>query len=256
MSVSWLICMPTVPKRHELMMRQLARLLPQLEPYRGAVQVLGWRNEGTPALGQIRDEMLGCAEAVYGLKADYVSFVDDDDLVSEDFVSSVMTALNAPLALGEAPVDHVGFQVEYWRDGEFRYLCDHSLRHKRWQWNLRGRDRSTVKLLRDFTHLDPIRTLIAVKGSFANLTPNHQHAPDYRGGEDKAWVEQVRPCLSLAAGATEAYISRPLYRYLWTPAESAWLTRDAARCMGATGTHDHAPLPEHPYLTWHPESVR
>ena len=248
MSVSWLICMPTVPKRHELMMRQLARLLPQLEPYRGAVEVLGWRNEGHPPLGQIRDEMLGCAEAVYGLKADYVSFVDDDDLVAEDFVSSVMTALeNAP--------DHVGFQVEYWRDGEFRYLCDHSLRHKRWQWNLRGRERSTVKLLRDFTHLDPIRTSIAVRGSFF-ATQASVGMGDYRGGEDKAWVEQVRPSLSLAAGATEMYIGRPLYRYLWTPAESAWLTRDAARCMGATGTHDHAPLPEHPYLTWHPESVR
>ena len=237
MSASWLICMPTVPKRHELMMRQLALLLPQLEPYCGAVQVLGWRNEGYPPLGQIRDEMLKAASDPLSC-FDYVSFVDDDDLVAEDFVSSVMTAL-------KSGPDHVGFQVEYWLRGSYRYLCDHSLRHRKWQWNLRGPDRQRVKLLRDFTHLDPIRTSIAVKASFAGRGSGQ--------GEDRTWVEGLRPRLSLAAGSTEAYIDRPLYRYLWTPEESAWVSRSAARC--AAGVHVHEPLPEHPYLTWHPESI-
>lgn len=229
--------MPTVPKRHPLMMRQLAALLPQLERYRGQVCVFGWRNEGYPRLADMRDAMLQHAEMV---GARYVSFVDDDDLVADDFVASIMGAL-------DSGPDHVGFQVEYWQDGRFKYLCDHSLRHRRWiVASQRPELRAGIKVLRDFTHLDPIRTSIAVKGSFGSAFE--------REAEDRAWVEQVRPYLSLAGGATEAYIAKPLYRYLWAPAESAWLSRAAARCTG--GVHVHEPLPEHPYLTWHPESVK
>lgn len=222
-SPTWTILIPTISERTHLLDRLLDRLLPQLNAYAGAVRVLAWHNNGSPELGTIRDRLIADAGS------EYVSFVDDDDLVSEDYVGTIMGAL------AENP-DHVGFKLEFTAAAHGggvagREIVEHSLVHGRWARNREG------VLVRDFTHVDPIRRTIAMNGSFVVRRPGR--------AEDRHWVKQVRPWLT---GGREVYVDRVLYHYLYDAAVSAWqrpgeLTPVRSRL--AVG---------HPYFSWHPES--
>ena len=222
----WTILVPTIPEREQWFRRLLGVLLPQVEAYGGGVQVLAWRNAGERSLGEIRDGLMARAEG-----STYISFVDDDDLVSEFYVSEIMRAIIEHLGRTGLYPDHVGFQLEYWANGELGEICDHSLRHGRWHRN------SEMKLVRDFTHLDPILRDKALRGRFAQAKR--------RRAEDRVWCKQVRPFLH-----TEAYVDKVLYQYLWSEGTSSW--QHPERILPA-GT----PLPaiDHPHFRWHPESL-
>jgi hypothetical protein len=134
-------------------------------------------------------------------------------------------------ALDKRP-DHVGFRLEYTTNGVGREIVDHSLRHGRWHRNADG------MLVRDFTHLDPVRREIATRGRFA--TAKHGRA------EDRAWVKQVRPFLF-----SESYVDAVLYHYLWNEAESSW---QAHNVLVPSGTP--RPTIDHPHFSWHERSDR
>jgi hypothetical protein len=204
-------------------MRLMDRVLPQLDEHEGRVRVLAWRNTGRPHLGELRDSMISYADA-----SEYVSFIDDDDLVPDYYVAEIVKAL------AERP-DHVGFQLEYTTEqgGEQvgREIVDHSLRHGRWHRNIEG------QLVRDFTHIDPIRREIAMYGQFARAKRGR--------AEDRMWVKQVRGWVR-----TEAYVDKIMYHYLWSHEGSSWgPDRKVAPAV--------TPRPEvaHPYFEWHPLSV-
>lgn len=239
----WAILVPTIPRRSADLARLLDVLLPQVEPYGGMVHVVGWLNVGTPRLAELRDSLLAYADDVLG--AEYVSFIDDDDLISHDYVAQVMHAV----AIGNEP-DHIGFVLDYWKDGVFKSRVPHSLRHNRW-----GHERlprtdprkpGELKLWRDFTHVDPMRTEWARRGKFAKAGP--------RIAEDRVWCRQLREAgFSAKAGATEVFIDRSLYSYFWTPALSAWDERSKLNDLG-TATAPR-PIIDSTYFTWHPESL-
>lgn len=214
----WTILIPTIPERDHLLRRLLAVLLPQLEQHEGAVEIRARRNAGEIPIGELRDAML--AEAT----GEYVSWIDDDDLVPDDYVAEVVAAL-------AGRPDHVGYQVEYSVDGEPKELVDHSLRHRRWHRTAAG------ELVRDFTHVDPVRREHATRGRFAVARVGR--------AEDRAWVKQVRPFLH-----TEAYINKVMYRYLWSPSGSAWQRPER---IAPAGT----PLPtfDSPHFAWQRESL-
>lgn len=215
---TWSILIPTIGQRAELFARLLDVLLPQLEPHGGRVRVLAWWNNGQPSLPDIRQQL------VLDAGTEYVSFVDDDDLVVPDYVDAIVEAL-------ATRPDHVGFQVAYHVDGELRETCDHSLKHRRWY-------RDPVKgLLRDVTHLDPIRHSLAIRANFRRARRGH--------AEDRTWVEQVRRRLR-----TEVYIPRVLYHYLYSPAASAWREPDRIQQVG------ERPEVVHPHFAWHEGSSR
>lgn len=238
----WVVMVPTIPKRaakfRALMTGDRGDLLGQVEPYAGEVRVMAWLNEGQPYLGAIRDAMVDEAAA---LGAAYVSFVDDDDQLMPEYVSEVMDVL---AEMGSTSADHIGFRVTMTKDGEPYADVDHSLRHGRtWCALPRKADLPGIRqFVRDFTHLDPIRTELAQRGSFA-LAPAGKM-------EDRNWVRQVRPFVK-----TEAYIDRVLYHYDWRPAESVWETPGAAlgglEYMQATALREI----QSPHFTWHPESM-
>ena len=217
---TWTILIPTIPQRQHLLERLLERLLPQLDPHHGRVRVLAWRNVGVPALGEVRDGLIDAAGT------EYVSFVDDDDLVPEYYVAEIVKAL-------ETRPDHVGFQLEYTTDqhGNMgREVVEHSLRWRRWA-------RVGGVLCRDFTHLDPLPTRLAQRGRFAVARP--------RRAEDRVWVKQVRPYLS-----SEVYIPKIMYHYQWSQQGSSWERPHELQ----PAAH---PPPEinHPHFSWHPESA-
>lgn len=213
---TWCILIPTIGQRDHLFRRLLDVLLPQLDPYIGRVRVLAWWNNGHPTLGDIRQGLVEAADA------DYVSFIDDDDLVPDYYVAEVVRALwSWP--------DHVGFQVQYYTDGEPAGLCDHSLRHRRWHRNADG------LLCRDITHIDPLRRSLALRGDFRRTRKGR--------AEDRPWVKQVRPHVT-----TETYIDKVMYHYLWSAQVSAWQRPERIR-QGFT-----RPTVDHPYFAWHPRS--
>lgn len=217
---TWTILIPTIPQRDATFRRLLTGLLPQLDEHGGRVKVLAWRNLGDPALAPLRDAMVDAAGS------EYVSFIDDDDLVPDYYVAEIVRALD------ERP-DHVGFLLEYTTDADGhkgREIVEHSLKWPKW-----GRSAEGV-LYRDFTHLDPIRTEWAQRGRFGVARP--------RRAEDRVWVKQVRPYLS-----TEVFIDKIMYHYLWSHAGSSW-QNPAALAPGGI-----RPEPGHPSFSWHERSI-
>lgn len=218
---SWTILVPTLGERRALFERLMAGLLPQLDPYGGRVRVLGWYNDGSPSLPKIRQRLVETAGT------EYVSFVDDDDLVSRDYVAEIVSALdNRP--------DYVGFQVQCYSNGHPTGVAYHSLEFDRWR-NMPGR------LERDISHLNPIRTVLARCADFSLVRAGKP--------EDRAWVDQLRRAKVLK---TQVVIPRILYHYLYSTSRAAgagsrWeRPRQITRGRRATVAS--------PYFTWSPDA--
>lgn len=219
MPPTWAILVPTLGERRALFERLMSNLLPQTEAHGGRVRVIGWFNNGSPSLPKIRQTM------VLGADADYVSFVDDDDLTSPDYVDEVTTAL------GQDP-DYVGFQVQCYSDGAPIALAHHSLAYARWR-NLRGR------FERDISHINPIRTRLARRADFTRAAAG---AP-----EDRIWASQLR---RLRVLRSEVFIPKVMYHYLYSTSRepgmgSRWQTPDRKII-----TPGERPVIDHPYFSW------
>lgn len=254
MSATWLICVPTVPARADKLQRLLSLLMPQTHAAGGRVKVMGWLNTGAPRLAEIRDAMVAYAdEQAY----EYVNFIDDDDLVSASYIDAMLSAMN------RSRPDHIGFWVEYFKNGVFEGDVEHSLKWPRWAtlrcesvsgltvrsgkavdgWTHSGKEfPKPVRFVRDFTHIDPIRTEIAKWGRFADARP---HAP-----EDRAWCRSLRDRLAGHLGSTEVMIDRVLYHYFWVPDGSVWDHPSKDR-----GTFTSRLTFDHSNFFWHKESL-
>jgi len=221
MPPTWTILVPTLGERRPLFERLMAGLLPQLDPYAGRVRVAGWFNNGSPSLPKIRQAMVMAAET------DYVSFVDDDDLVSPFYVAEVVAALTTE-------PDYVGFQVQCYSDGTPTAVAYHSLAYSRWR-NLPHRYE------RDISHINPIRASIARRANFARARSG--------AAEDRAWAEQLRRARVLRS---EVVVDRIMYHYLYSTSHepglgSRWEThRKITPGERSTITS--------PYFTWSPDA--
>lgn len=212
---TWTILVPTLGERRPLFERLMAGLLPQLDPFEGRARVVAWHNDGSPSLPKIRQAM------VLGTETDYLSFADDDDLVSPDYVAEVMGALTTR-------PDYVGFQLQCYSDGAPTAVAHHSLEFRRWR-NLPGRYE------RDISHINPIRTALARKADFTLAG---------RRAEDRAWADQIRQKRLLRS---QVVIPRILYHYLYVPAGSRWRVPQTIQPGQRSAI-------THPYFTWSPNA--
>lgn len=218
---TWSILVPTLGERRPLFERLMAGLLPQVERHGGQVQVHAWFNNGQPSLPKIRQAM------VTGARTDYVSFVDDDDLVGPTYVDDIVTAL-------ATRPDYVGFQLQCYSNGRPTAIAHHSLEFTRWR-NLPGR------LERDVSHINPIRTACARRADFAQSRAG--------GAEDRAWAEQIRRARVLRS---QVVIPRILYHYLHTTPDGATGSRWKNPAQIRPGERSTITSP---YLTWSPADV-
>lgn len=219
---TWSILVPTLGQRGALFDRLMAVLLPQLDPYAGRVRVVGWWNNGEPTLADIRQEL------VLSTTTDYLSFVDDDDLVPDYFVAEVMRALQ------DRP-DYVGWLTHYTANGRDHGVVYHSLEHGGWR-----EERNPYRLLRDITHINPMRTEVAKRGDFRQ---------GVRAGrpEDRPWVEQIRATCQLKR---EVYIDKIMYEYLWRQDTSAWRKPHLI-----DRRPERRPYVASQHFSWHPRSA-
>jgi hypothetical protein len=213
---TWDILLPTLPHpvRHEGTVALLAEIDRQWEPGLGVIIYRdNLQRRGNDSYGKWQDleEMS---------KADYTSFIGDDDWIAPDFVSRVMEAL------GSGP-DYVGFPVRYTYDGVYQLPVEHSLRHQYWYNTEAG-------LFRDIVHHNPIRRELAL---LAKWEVSHQSA-------DVTWASALRDTGKVR---TETWIPDPMYYYQET--SQSWSRVTSGGLPEPLPREEIRPLPEFPWLT-------
>ena len=202
----WQLLIATIPHRHGRLCELLACLDAQALPGFGA---LLYRDNLASPISAKRQALLDAATA------EYVSFADDDDWVSPFFVFRVLSEL------GARP-DYVGFPVDYAVDGSPVQRAEHSIRYDGWHsW--------PERMVRDISHLNPVRRDIAVAARF-----------DGGDSEDYRWAAGIR-----AAGLIreETWIPEVMYGYRFSSVDCH---RTRRRPLPARSV---APLPAYPWLS-------
>ncbi len=205
---TWDVLVMTIPHRHECLDGLLADFDRQHQPGFG---VIAYRDNLQAKLAVKMQTLLEASQA------EYVSHVDDDDRVAPDYVAAIMDCL-------QRKPDYVGFPVHYTVDGFPQQKVEHSLRHPGWV------GRGDV-LLRDISHLNPIRRELALQARF-DCYPDH--------GADGMWAAALRETGTVR---TEEWIDRPMYHYDFRTDHSFLTHREPWR-------HALPERPQYPWLTW------
>lgn len=142
------------------------------------VEILFILDTKTIQLGDKRNEMVRLA------KGEYVVFVDDDDRIEPDYITSLLTAT-------DSGADVITFHAKVSLDGNVPLLCRYSLKY--------SQDANTGNEY----HRIP-NHICAVKRSIVLRTP----FPSKLCGEDREYAKDLRPLLN-----TERAIDRVLYHY-------------------------------------------
>jgi hypothetical protein len=222
---TWSIMIPTLGQRRDLLKRLLDHLLPQLEPYQGRFRVTALWNNGEWRMGVIRQKLLDSVDT------DYVSFIDDDDMVADWYASEVEQALSSE-------PDMVGWIAQCYSDGRPTYRAIHSLEYSEWSAPRRAKGKNAKMLYRDFSHTNVLRTAIAQLARFDVTRPGE--------AEDLTWVQQIRGKL-----ARQVFVNKTMYHYYWSRTGSTW-----AQKYGNITASPHQPLEvDHPCFSWHREST-
>jgi hypothetical protein len=136
--MKWTIMILTQPSRTEFLQRLLNVLEPQVAPYSDQVEIYIRECDHRIPVGENRQIMREEA------KGEYSCYIDDDDLVAEDYVESILPLLDG--------VDYVGFYLHRYDDGNSSGVFKHSLTSEK---NSR------------ISHINPIKTSLALTASMA-----------------------------------------------------------------------------------------
>jgi glycosyltransferase involved in cell wall biosynthesis len=172
---SILIC--SLSSRAEKLQRLMNALQPQLNNF---VEVLVKTDNGEIPIGRKRNLLLEEASG------EYLAFVDDDDLVAEDYVKKILEAI-------ESKPDCCGIQGIITFQGQGARMFIHSLKYKEWF------EQNGI-YYRCPNHLNPVKREIALMVRF----------PETNFGEDKDYSTRLLPLLK-----EERFISGVVYHYLY-----------------------------------------
>ena len=178
------ILIPSLENRKIYLQRILGVLNPQI--VNGEVEILTLIDNGERSIGDKRNQLISDA------KGDYIAFVDDDDLVSSDYVHKVLGALST------SP-DCIGIHLLHFEDGNLLGFTYHSLEYKSW-FDTTDLVIQFKRYYRNPNHINPIKRKIAIKHPFPSISM----------GEDRAYSMSVLKDLY-----TEVYIKEPIYYYLF-----------------------------------------
>jgi len=148
----------------------------------GLVQIIAMVDNGETPIGIKRNAMVMAAAGTY------VAHVDDDDVVSDNYLSTII-----PLLRSEPQPDCIELNGIITTDGGTSMPFVHSVKYKKWEDD--GK-----KYYRSPGHLNPIKRSIAVQFMF----------PAVRYGEDYLWSNAL--CAS-GLLRNEAKCDKVLYHY-------------------------------------------
>lgn len=175
------IAIPTIVTRATEFARLQAHVVKQAEGK--PVEIISQCDNKEISIGMKRQQLLERATG------DYIVFIDDDDMVSDDYVDSILEAVTS---MPGGP-DCVGFLIRCTQNGKNPVMAKASLKYKAWEDNVDG-----FKCVRSPYQKTPIRRSLALKAGF----------PDLRYAEDREYSKRVTPLL-----ATEAFVNKVLYHY-------------------------------------------
>jgi hypothetical protein len=207
MTPTWDILICSILHRTDMLDELLGELERQMQP---GVGVRVFRDNLETVYGEKCQRLLNASDA------DYVSFLDDDDWIAEDFIETIMEALYLE------PY-YVGFKVRYTVDGHPQVPVFHTLKYSGWVNNPEA-------LYRDIVHFNPIRRDLAIQGQWEG-----------GDGADRRWADQLR---ALGIVKNEVYIDRELHHYR----NRTW---DTFTCSSLQQPLAEAPArPHYPYVKW------
>lgn len=214
--MKWQIFIPSVVDRHEKFQRLADTLAPQVAKYKGDIEVVILWNNYEHELSELRQAMIEEATA------EYTNFIDDDDLVTEDYCDQIYPLLNG--------VDYIGFRVGFYQNGQKQRPVIHSLTCEKWEDNAEG-------FYRRGTLINPTKRKLMLKAGFKGS--------DYRKNipEDTYYAQQIDPLLK-----TENFVDKEIHLYMPTD-DHAW-----SRFEGAQGDWKRPTLPK--YFRFHPWSTK
>lgn len=203
--MTWDLLICSIEHRTEMLTELLAELKRQRVPGFG---VRVFRDNLETIYGE------KCQKLLESSSADYVSFLDDDDWIEPDFVSTIMKAL-------EHKPDYVGFKVRFTVDGQWVMPVLHTLESDGW---IDAPD----ALYRDIVHFNPIRRDLAMQ--------SHWEGGD---GADRRWAERLREkeCVK-----SEVFIDREMHHYRHRRRDTFTVPRQPLT--------EHPPRPNFKFVKW------
>jgi hypothetical protein len=185
------ILIVTLKRRRPYLARLMRRLAPQLT---SRVEVFTLEDEGAETIGTKRQRLLD-SELVSACT--WTCFVDDDDLVSTDYVPRILGALD------ENP-DVVGFKLRFYEDGKLRGQAIHSLDRNPYKRSVEAPSpRNEPRLYyRIPNHLNPVRLEMARAAGF----------PDRNHGEDASFSREL---YKKFPNMREVFIDSFIYEYFY-----------------------------------------
>lgn len=214
--MKWEILIPTVVDRGEKFTRLIDVLAPQVEKYKGDIQVTVFWNNYEHELSRLRQMIIESATG------EYTNFIDDDDLVADNYCDSIYPLLDG--------VDYIGFRVGFYQNGQKQKPVIHSITCEGWYDNGEG-------FYRRGTLINPTKREIMLKAGFKNS--------DYHKGipEDITYHNNVDKLLK-----TEHFVDDEMHIYLPTD-DHAW-----SRFEGEKELPPRPKLPK--YFNFHPGSTK
>lgn len=173
------ILIPTVVGREHFLEKLRSVLNPQLTE---EVEVIEQKDDKEISIGKKRQELLEKATG------EYVAFIDDDDMISQDYIESILKAL-------ESKPDCVSLKGVITINGKNPKVFEHSLKYTAYRTT-----NNHITYERFPNHLNTIKRSIAILVKFK----------DIRYSEDTDWATRL---YNTGLLKKESYIDKILYNY-------------------------------------------
>jgi len=184
MKLSILIC--TLENRSQYLNRILSILNKQKTD---EVEIITNLDNGEKSVGTKRNELLKMATG------EYICFVDDDDTVSDDYISSILNCI-------EKNPDAVGIELNYYHNRALIGIAYHSIKNNGWWQRDSTKEGYTTEYYRFINHLNPVKRELAMVCMF----------PEQNTSEDLEYSKKLFQLIK-----SEEYINRPIYNYYYNP---------------------------------------
>src|SRR6185503_5081494 len=165
----------TQPTRTMWMDRLFRYLYPQIEQYSNDTELLVRMCDYSISVGDNRQQLRDSATGTYSV------YIDDDDLVADDYVERVLEAV-------ETDADYIGYYLERYDDGRLTGRFKHSISEG------------------NISNVNPIKTDIALTQTMSGGF-----------GEDRRWWNPLRESGFVQ---TESFIDETMYFYYYRSAKS------------------------------------
>ena len=187
----------TLEERKELL-DELLQFIEKNTPkeYMEKIEIITNIDNGEKSVGKKRNEILK------GANGKFISFIDDDDLISKNYIVWIINAIE-----NKKDLDCIGITGKYYIKRVFCMVFKHSK-----TYGTHFKDNNGVQC-RPCNHLNPVRTSIAKKIGFI----------DKNYGEDSDYSDRL---LNSELLKTEIIIEPVIYHYFFHPEKSKTHTKE------------------------------